>query len=318
MQAIIGARIRVVLGALALITCLAACGDEGDDWVGESGLPADVGSLWDVWAFAADDVWAVGGGGLALNFDGTDWQTVATPTNATLTDLFALAANDMWAVADTEVLHWDGNAWTVIYDTSTDGLDGLTSVWASSADDIYVVGDDAIVMHYDGVDWRRTLIGSNFNHSVWGSGPNDVWVLGLFDLYNYDGADWTEVDNDESGGEGQVWGFGPDDIWVMTDDDHAVHWDGVAWTRYEGDDRFIGSMMAVWGASPDDLWAVGAAGSVSRFTGSEWQEVKHQSIGAPELRYLLGIHGTSATDIWAVGHIIREQEVRGIIYHYAP
>jgi len=77
-------------------------------------------------------------------------------------------------------------------------------------------------------------------------------------------------------------------------------------------------VRSVWGASPDDVWGVGTAGSISKFRGDMWEELAHQRIGAPEQRQFFAIHGSSATDIWAVGHILDGSGTQGMIYHYDP
>jgi hypothetical protein len=47
-------------------------------------------------------------------------------------------------------------------------------------------------------------------------------------------------------------------------------------------------------------------------------EVAHQRIGAPYLRLFLAVHGTSSTDVWAVGQQLGEGGSRALIYHYQP
>ena len=171
--------------------------------------------------------------------------------------------------------------------------------------------------NYDGAMWRGTNIGSSFSSSVWGSGPRDVYVLGTFDLLHYDGAQWSEVTLDAGAGDGQVWGTSASDVWVMTDSSSLSHFDGASWATVETDD-FVGDLAAVWGAAPDDLWAAGSAGAIAHYDGSSWDEVTHQSIGSPYLRMFVAVHGSSATDVWAVGYQLGEGGSKAVIYHHEP
>ena len=67
---------------------------------------------------SANDVWAVGNGGLILNWNGTQWSQVANPAGqgASLAAVAALSANDAWAInlngSVTE--QWNGTQWTAV------------------------------------------------------------------------------------------------------------------------------------------------------------------------------------------------------------
>ncbi len=80
----------------------------------------------------------------------------------------------------------------------------------------------------------------------------------------------------------------------------------------------VGLARVVWDPSPDDLWAVGSAGAIAHYDGKSWRQVAHQQIGAPYLRLFLAVHGTSSTDVWAVGQQLGDGGSTGLIYHYQP
>jgi hypothetical protein len=141
--------------------------------------------------------------------------------------------------------------------------------------------------------------------------------MGTFELMRYDGAAWTEVSLDAGAGDGQIWGTSASDVWAMTDSSRLSHFDGTTWQTIETDD-FVGDLAAVWGPAPDDLWAAGSAGSIAHYDGSSWNEVDHQSIGAPYLRMFVAVHGSSATDVWAVGFQLGEGGSTPIVYHHGP
>lgn len=126
---------------------------------------------------SADDVWAVGNSGMALRFNGTDWQVVDTGVSASLKQVDMITADDGWIVGTLgTILHWDGSAWT----PHTTGATGdLNSVYAVATDDVWVVGAAGTILHWDGVAWAAvpspvttTLFGVHF------TSPSDGWIVG--------------------------------------------------------------------------------------------------------------------------------------------
>lgn len=309
----------ISLACVLIVGLLAACGGgAGSDWNRPSGAP-QLMAVTDVWAFSETDVWFLDGTSTVHRFDGQSWTTLETPSTGGLGCIHALSANDVWLCAGGEVLRWDGAAFTATDVTGPTGLDGLVGLWVASPTDAFAIGDDAIVARWDGAAWTGSLSGATFASSIWGASPDDVYVLGTFDLVHWDGGAWTAVDLGPGGGggDGQVWGTGPSDVWVLTGSSDLHHYDGAAWQLIDlFDSDFVGDLSVVWGPAPDDLWAAGSAGSIAHWNGSSWDEVTHQSIGAPYLRLFLAIHGSSATDIWAVGQELGEGGSTGIIYHY--
>ena len=300
-----------------ILVFVIACGDGSDsDWKPAPGTPNLFAAI-DVWAFSPTDVWVVDGSSTIQRYDGDGWTALDSGGDAGLLCIFALSATEVWLCSGSDLLFYDGATFEPVEVSQPTGLRGITDVWASSLNDVWAVGDDAIIAHYDGVAWGRSTAGSPFKSSVWGSGPNDVYALSTFDLVHYDGSTWTEIDLDAGGGDGQVWGTGASDVWVMSDSSELSHFDGVQWETIDTFD-FVGDLAAVWGPSPDDLWAVGSAGAIAHFDGDSWTQVAHQRIGSPYLQLFVAVHGTSSTDVWAVGQQLGEGGSTGLIYHYRP
>jgi hypothetical protein len=301
---------------------LSACGSGGNGngavgsggWSPAPGAPA-LTQVVDVWAFSDTDVWFLDGGTKVLRFDGTNWSTLDTPAKGGLSCIFALSPSDVFLCAGSEVLHYDGATFTATEVTSATGLNGLTDLWASSASDVWVVGDDAIIAHHDGAAWKGTIAGSPFKTSIWGSGPMDIYALDTFDLTHYDGSTWSDVSLDAASGGTQVWGTGASDVWVMSESSELSHFDGASWQTVQTD--LVGELATVWGPAPNDLWAAGSAGLIAHYNGSGWNELTHQAIGAPYLRRFVAIHGSSSSNVWAVGQELGQNGSTGLIYHRA-
>jgi hypothetical protein len=93
-----------------------------------------------------------------------------------------------WAIR-----HWDGATWT---DMTPSGIfGGLNDVWAAASDDVWVVGVDGLLLHYDGSTWTQVPSGTAASLlGVSGRTADDVWAVGLNGtLLEYDGVAWAPV-----------------------------------------------------------------------------------------------------------------------------
>jgi hypothetical protein len=84
--------------------------------------------------------------------------------------------------------------WTTM--TLPTGTQSLTTVWASSKDDVFAAGGPGPdnLYHYDGTTWTRMKSPSPYDiKALSGSGPNDVFGVGSGLVIHYDGISWTEL-----------------------------------------------------------------------------------------------------------------------------
>ena len=114
------------------------------------------------------------------------------------------------------------------------GKRAFNPIWGSGPSDVWAVGyyggDSAstgafgTVAHFDGTTWSPSTLpadagpiptGANTYglHGVWGSGPNDVWIVGdSGTLRHYDGSGWTDFGESPDGNTAAplvaVWGSG--------------------------------------------------------------------------------------------------------------
>jgi hypothetical protein len=162
--------------------------------------------------------------------------------------------------------------------------------------------------------------------AVGGSGPNDVWVVGLnLDpehvepvLWHWNGARWSVAPagtGTEAADAMDVTSFGPRDAWAVgwtIGSNFIAHWNGHEWrgvpTGLPVDDVNLESIDSV---SLSNLWAVGSKESSSgparvprsfivHTTGPGWHTVS-QPRGLAVGSVLKGIGVVSRDDIWAVG-----------------
>ena len=229
----------------------------GDQWTNVAAI-LSTGRGFGLWGFNVNDVWAIGWAGQFANFNGTDvplssggplesgyalwgethdsmiavgvgggilkiinagseWQSMESPTFVDLYDVWGSAPNNVYAVGgEGVVLHYDGDAWTRVQ--SVPSIQSLNGIWGSGADDIFIVGDFGTILHFDGEQWSVQDSGTSERLSdVFGFNATHVYAVGANGtILRYDGSNWIrEQSNTEQSLEG-VWG-GDNKIWVVGD-----------------------------------------------------------------------------------------------------
>ena len=172
---------------------------DGEGWT-EEPLPADTPSL--NWVTGAGgDVWAVGYEGAALRLEEGSWVRYPSPTESMLWGSWGADAGEVWAVGgdgvkdDPVLLRWGGESWeSVVLPALDPDSHGLFKVWGSAADDVMVVGDRGVTLHYEGSEWSAVDTGSIVDLiSLWGPGDGTLLAVGgraNGRLARWDGAGW--------------------------------------------------------------------------------------------------------------------------------
>jgi len=110
----------------------------------------------------------------------------------------------VWAASTTKafavgfmggIAHWDGSTWTQVASPTTVTL---THVWGLSATDVYASGSDAtgsVFLHYNGTTWAPFAVPppESVIANIWGTGPNDLFIVGNEGLHRWDGTQWLPV-----------------------------------------------------------------------------------------------------------------------------
>ncbi len=153
-------------------------------------------------------------------------------------------------------------------------------------------------------------VDTGFLSSVWGSGPNDVFIVGgkgEGEIYHYDGISWEPMTVPDGAGL-LVWvfGFGPNDVYSVGVGGTFIHYDGVAWSAL--DSGTSEHLWGIWGRSATEMWLVGGTvGSgepiLLGFDGFEVEDIGIESdqnpAGANALFKIWGI----GSKVFAVGQL---------------
>jgi len=234
-------------------------------WVLPPGTPGSIQG------FAVGDN---GGVGAAWRWDGTPggWLSSSPGAVGILRGIQILNPNDAIAVggtlSDTRT-RWNGATWTpeggVVKATT------WRSVFAVATNDEWMVGDAvsgvASIAHWNGVAWSALAppnvpVGAHL-YSVFMVSSSDGWAVG-------------------AGGA-------------------IIRWNGSSWNSVAS--PAANDLLGVWLASSTDGWAVGAAaspslGQIVRWNGANWNFYQTSPVAAQ----LNAIHGSAATNVFAVGN----------------
>jgi hypothetical protein len=173
----------------------------------------------------------------------------------------------------------------------------LRSVWGSSGDNVFAVGDSGKVIRYDGSTWteiQNLASASDILRGVYVHSETSVFVVGSGGkIFRYNGTQWETMNSNVTDNLRDVWGSSETNIFAVGDWGTIVRYDGTGWTKTIASEEYL---WGVWGSSGDNVFAVGNAGVIFRYNGSGWSEIV-SSASKP----LKAIWGSSGSNIFAVG-----------------
>ena len=153
---------------------------DGTAWTEASGLPADIadGTLFKVNGLATDDVWMVGTTGTTLHWNGSTFERMDVPTDATL---LSVAGNTERFISvggnfDGVLFENTGDGWVSALATGGPRLTGV----AVSATDAYAVGEFGSILQRSGGAWaiEQPRVTNEDLHAAWIDPDGNVWAVG--------------------------------------------------------------------------------------------------------------------------------------------
>lgn len=301
---------RLVLIATILATMsffVSSCGD--DDAVQPTPDPIPPALTWQnpmpsgdviqgVWGSAANNVYAVGGAGTLLRYDGSTWQLLSKRLGmCRLWDISGTAANDIFVVGDKgEIWHYDGSLWSQMTSGTNASLRG---VYAFSSRNVWAVGDGGVIRRWGGSNWQPIVQNETTDNliAIWGISGSRFFVLTdnrVTPLLLNVNGNWALATGMPSINAQDIWGTAADSLFIVGSVGTIAQLSGTTWdfSSPGGTETLSG----VYGFAANSAFAVGSNSTILKFDGTNWRDE-----GLPGEFDLLAVWGTSATDAHALG-----------------
>jgi len=163
-----------------------------------------------------------------------------------------------------------------------------------------------------GVSWQPFdggIPGAPIRYGLWGSGANDVFVLGHtgstvkggyddMKIWHFDGSNWSnDMDSGVLDHLKGIWGSGPNDVFAVGNDGAIVYYNGAGWSEAPGSRTTPENLNSLWGQTGSNVYAVGNAGVILHYNGSNWS-----TMTSPTNAHLYGVWGEAdGLPVYAVG-----------------
>jgi len=267
-----------------------------DNWCWVNSLPQG-NTLRGIFGFGATSVFAVGGAGTVMRFDGIKWSAGTSGTSKVLHDVWGAGAKQVHAAGDQgTIVTWDGAKWTKEIPPVTATLRGI---FGSGAKHVFAVGDQGTIVHFNGTTWTdktlKTLKKPSSFYDVWGEGTGFAVAVGEKGrVATYDGSVWSAGLYKTATLYG-VWGTSKTNFFVVGDGGTLGHFTAMGFSPVTT--GTTEPLRHVWGSSGSDVYVFGDKGAMLHFNGKKWSKVTGHGATAG----LRAAWGSGASDLHVVG-----------------
>ncbi len=262
----------------------------------------DIGSsvLYDVAIIDENNIWAVGEiwakddtSSLgytkynAVHWDGEKWELKAIYYGGyvvAITSVWSFSENDIWFGIG-YLIHWNGLEFREV--TIPNWNTRINGIWGRTSDDLYIVGGEGNIAHYNGSSWAKIESGTTLNiNDIWGdyNEKTQEWEV-LAVASNY-GTGWEkEILKIQSNSvEKLSYESYPEmepllTVWFKTNRQYYVAGAGiyqkrtlteVLWKNNNFDITEFAT-TSIKGANINDVFGVGAFGDFLHYNGLSWK-----------------------------------------------
>jgi len=211
--------------------------------------------------------------------DPSDWSetwsfTVLSSVNITKPDI----GDEVYATTSIE---WDAISGLSGYQLQIDTIyewknqdaiteENISGSFALGMDNLWLVGDAGLILHYDGTVWATMDAGITedlkaiyFIDDMNGFAVGDGGVV-----LSYNGTDWTSVDVGTTNNLLSVSFSDADNGWIVGSSSTLIRYESGSWTVEPPSD--IDNITDVFSLAPASVWICGDSKMVSHWDGSAW------------------------------------------------
>jgi hypothetical protein len=231
---------------------------------------------------------------------GDYYGTVFLP--ADLFAIFVFSKNDIW-VGGSGALHWDGASWHDTYITNQVFNGRVQSLWGNSSSDLYIVGTNGSMAHYDGSAWTPVQSGTSLDiQDIWGAtdsttgqqtilaAAGNTYVSNARQVLQITGMQVTTLsDNGINGALRGIWFLPGKQYWVVGD---GVWEDRQPLTMPQWNPYFVTTYFseAIRGDALNNIFVCGDDGNVWHYNGFAWHSSPPQ-VSISGLYYSVAVKG---------------------------
>ena len=188
--------------------------------------------------------------------------------------VFAFGANDIWFCGN-GLIHWDGNQYNPVAVPNW-GPYWMNEIWGTSDNDLYVVGDNGHIAHYQNGIWSRIESGTNMNiGDIWGIpdtnvGYNKYLAADNSLLIINDGNDLQSVNTESGHSLSSIWGKTVRLIYTAGGNGVSLY-KNFKWEKvYRAD---VNTIYFIRGSDFNNVYGLSSTKSIMHFNGYTWQYV---------------------------------------------
>lgn len=222
------------------------------------------------------------------------WQALPAPSDLAVHCLWDSGQGLFAAGQLGRIYRFGGTEWTLHYELHLDVT--ILGMWGTGPDCIYAVGDEGLILHFDGLGWQRMASGTQSAlYGLWGLERDRLLAPGDFGLMlRYNGSEWTEFNVGTESFLYSVWGDSLTNIYAVGLSGTLAHFNGQRWQQMAT--RLREDLLSVSGSAAAGAFAVGTRGCVLRLENEQWLTEPSGSDAG-----LRGVCATQSGTVYAVG-----------------
>ena len=259
-------------------------------------------ALYDVAIINENNIWAVGEINIAdtsingyttynaVHWDGINWELLRIPFlfqgdsfYNPIYAVFAFNADDIWFGIG-NLIHWDGTRYFPIGISSV--FPSLVNkIWGSSSEDLYAVGNNGNIVHYNGQSWQRIESGTNLNiGDIWGifngnDGYNKYLAAVNTMLIINEYGNLQRVITEQGHTLSSVWGISEKLLYTAGGNGLSLYKNNK-WEKINKPD--VNTIYNVRGQGHNDVFGLSSTFNLLHFNGYSWQYI---NIGGSNIYY---------------------------------
>jgi hypothetical protein len=259
-------------------------------------------ALYDVAIIDENNIWAVGeiymldslgrpdpNAYNAVHWDGTKWELKRILYKGgfwTIRTIFGFSPNDIWFSG--YVRYYNGQFIELPIPDILIGW-GINKLWGSSSEDLYAVGNNGNIAHWDGKKWRKIESGTTVDLlDIWGSNYGTIWASGYTSDYSvttllrYDRNVWNKVYEGSGNNQNNNEYIGPiSGVWTNNKFfTYVASW-GKIYKQPNNNilnikrltQNFSEVAFSIRGTNHNNIFIVGQHGLIGHFNGFSYKEI---------------------------------------------